>query len=93
MHRSKNEEGKSLHAMKMKNAAQAEKDENGKSVHAKKMSAAVHNKKNSDGKSLHAIKAGKAGKGLIPWNNGETNTKSRECPGEGWVKGYVSLKS
>ncbi len=28
-------------------------------------------------------------KGLIWWNNGEVNKRSRECPGEGWKRGIM----
>jgi hypothetical protein len=30
-----------------------------------------------------------ATKGLIPWNNGETTVKSKECPGHGWHQGCL----
>ena len=26
------------------------------------------------------------------WNNGESNTRSWDCPGEGWVRGRVNLR-
>jgi DNA-binding transcriptional regulator YdaS (Cro superfamily) len=34
-------------------------------------------------------KMSKSGKGKVFWNNGEINTKSRECPGDGWVRGMI----
>jgi hypothetical protein len=34
-------------------------------------------------------KMSKSGKGKVFWNNGEINTKSRECPGDGWVRGRI----
>ena len=31
-------------------------------------------------------------KGLLWWNNGEITKQSRECPGEGWVRGRLKTK-
>lgn len=56
------------------------------------------NENNSGGFSIQASKKGnqsgasKGGKlgGPMPWwNNGEVNTRSYECPGEGWVRGSL----
>lgn len=30
-------------------------------------------------------------KGTVWWNNGEVSKRSKECPGEGWVKGRLPL--
>lgn len=34
-------------------------------------------------------RGGAAGKGNVWWNNGVTCTRSKECPGEGWVRGRL----
>ena len=34
-------------------------------------------------------KMSKSGKGKVFWNNGEINTKSRECPGNEWMRGRI----
>jgi hypothetical protein len=93
LHAEVDESGRSIHGVMMTRAAHREKDEAGKSVHAKKMAASLHEEKREDGKSVHAVKAGQAGKGLLHWNNGVRNTKSRECPGEGWERGYLRKPS
>ncbi len=34
-------------------------------------------------------KQSKSGKGKVWWNNGKNNTRSIDCPGEGWVPGII----
>ena len=34
-------------------------------------------------------KMSKSGKGKVWWNDGQINTKSLECPGEGWNRGVI----
>ena len=36
------------------------------------------------------LKMSKSRKGTRWWNNGISNTRSRECPGEGWTRGRLS---
>jgi hypothetical protein len=55
-HAKRDENGKSVNAVKAVTAAHKEKDENGRSIHAMKSIAKAHNAKNEDGKSLHGIK-------------------------------------
>lgn len=47
------------------------------------LKSTIANLKNSD-------KISKRFKGLLYWNNGIINKRSRECPGEGWIKGRLS---
>lgn len=56
IHSEKDEEGRSVHAIKAGKAAHKVKDEDGKSIHAKKCAAKVHEKKDGNGKSLHTLK-------------------------------------
>jgi len=56
LHEEKDENGKSLHALKMNESQHKERDEGGKSLHAIKM----HKEKDEEGKSLHAIKMSEA---------------------------------
>ena len=37
-------------------------------------------------------KLSKSWKGMLYWNNGISNKRSRECPGEGWTRGYLRFK-
>ena len=37
----------------------------------------------------HREATGNAMRGMLMWNNGERNTRARECPGEGWVRGVI----
>ncbi len=55
LHETKNEEGKSLHALRVCKKLHEAKDENGRSLHTLKL----HEKKDENGKSLHAVKIGK----------------------------------
>jgi hypothetical protein len=57
LHEEKNEEGKSVLAVKAANKVHEEKDELGRSLQALKM----HEEKNEEGKSVHAVKNGKKG--------------------------------
>jgi hypothetical protein len=64
-HREKNEEGKSVNAVKCgKRGAESlhrEKNEDGKSVTAVKAGKAAHREKDEEGKSVNAVKRGKKG--------------------------------
>ena len=37
------------------------------------------------------LKMSEANKGMLWWNNGISNKRSRECPGEGWSRGKLML--
>ena len=37
-------------------------------------------------------KLSEAHKGMLWWNNGISNKCCRECPGEGWTRGYLRFK-
>jgi hypothetical protein len=56
IHFEKNEEGKSLHALRLNEALHRDKDENGKSLHALNL----HKEKDETGKSLHAKRMAEA---------------------------------
>jgi hypothetical protein len=60
-HEEKDENGKSLHAVRLNEKIHKEKDENGKSLHAVKAANKTHEEKDKNGKSLHAVKMGKKG--------------------------------
>ena len=57
LHEAKDENGKSLHAVRMNEKIHGEKDENGKSLR----SLNLHKEKDENGKSLHAVGMGKKG--------------------------------
>ncbi len=46
-----------------------------------------------ESRSAAGKKGGKKSLGLLFWNNGEKNFRSRICPGEGWVRGRIQVKS
>ena len=54
-----------------------------------KMSEAHKGKHRSED---HCKKIAEARKGMHWWNNGISNKCSRECPGEGWTRGFLSAK-
>jgi hypothetical protein len=56
VHSERNEEGKSLHAIKANEALHRDRDEDGKSLHTLKL----HQQKDDDGKSAHAKKMAEA---------------------------------
>ena len=50
----------------------------------------VHIGKHHSAETRH--KLSKSWKGMLYWNNGISNKRSRECPGEGWTRGYLRFK-
>jgi hypothetical protein len=57
VHESKNEEGKSLHAVRAMEKVHQEKNKDGKSKHAVKLAEKLHEEKDEQGRSLHALRA------------------------------------
>lgn len=47
------------------------------------------NKKNSEGQKKYHQLNPNARKGMLWWNNGTINTRSKNCPGESWVRGKI----
>lgn len=50
----------------------------------------VHIGKHHSADTRH--KLSKSLKGMLYWNNGISNKRSRECPSEGWTRGYLRFK-
>ena len=55
--------------------------------HRRKNSLAHRGKHNS---AEHRKKIAEANCGMLWWNNGISNKRSRECPGEGWKRGMFN---
>jgi hypothetical protein len=67
-----------------------------RSDHAKKVMSSARNeaiKNDPDKFSNISANGGKAGKGLLWWNNGEISTKSSEQPGIEWKRGRIKTWS
>jgi hypothetical protein len=56
IHIEKDEQGKSVHAVRSGKKAHAKKDEHGKSLHALKLNKKLHEQKDEYGRSVHAVK-------------------------------------
>jgi hypothetical protein len=59
LHEKKNDEGKSIHAIKMAEVSHSERDGEGKSVSAVRKAKKLHEERNEEGKSVHALEMSK----------------------------------
>ena len=65
VHEEKDEEGRSIHAVKAAEKMNAEKDEMGRSVSGVKAAAKLHSKKDDQGRSVNAVRFGSEGAKVV----------------------------